>query len=133
MLLIIQNFIGFAVAKWRYFAVGGAILLTFIVVMVAVKRPGPRPKVDEATLQKINSANETTRIDALNKTVDENEQIVTTVGNRSTIVEVNRVERERETAEKVAEVNQKIAAAKADGRDVTQSELECMLVPGNCP
>jgi hypothetical protein len=68
----------------------------------------------------------------LQKVVDDNADVIKTVDNRTEIVNTDVYERQRASQERIAEADKQIEAAKAQGRDVTQEELECLLVPDHC-
>ena len=88
-------------------------------------------KVSQAQVDKINQANEHDRKAELQKVIDDNADAVRTVDNRTAISETNTIERNRLIDDKIKEADKKIQDAKAQGHDVTQAELECMLT-GNC-
>ena len=89
-------------------------------------------KVDVQTVDKINSKNATEARKDVNAMVEDNINVAEVVGNRTALADANAVERDRLIEEKKKEVSQKIADAKAQGRDVTQEELQCILVPSDC-
>ena len=116
------------------------LLAVMILVVVAVIVAGlwlrscfkSTPKLDIKNIEKINKANEKERLKELEQTIVENQSVVRTVDKRNAIAEVSEAEKQLQIQIKIEEVNQKIATAKAQGRDVTGPELECMLVPENC-
>lgn len=123
-------------AQWTWPLKLISVVLLIIVIGLVVgffKSCGkPTPKIDEQSLQKINSQNKREREQELQKVIEENADIVQTVNQNTTIAETNVVERNREIDEKVKEADKKIVEAKQQGRDVTSEELECILVPENC-
>ena len=111
---------------YLYIAAGLVVLLLLV---FAFRSCGKKTaKVDLETVDKINSKNDAEAKKAVRQTVEENVDVATTVDNRSTLAEVNIVERDRLIEEKIKVVNQKVAEAKNQGRDVTAEELECLLV-----
>lgn len=131
--LFLANIVGYITLHWRTFAlaVGGLILL--LVIIIGFRSCGKREvKIDEEQIQKINNANEKERKKELEKIIFENSNTIKTVDERTEIVNVNVVERERELDQKIAEVDKKIAESKSQGKDVSSAELECLLVPENC-
>jgi hypothetical protein len=132
MSLILANITGWIIAHWRLIAACLGAFLLLVLVVMAFKSCGKREvKIDENQIQKINQANEKERKAELEKIINDNAEIIKTTDERSNIAEINRVERERLTDEKIAEVDKKIEAAKSQGKDVTSAELECMLT-GDC-
>jgi hypothetical protein len=131
--LFLANIAGFIVAHKGIFVVVGFVLLLLLIV-IGFRSCGRSQsvKIDEETIQKVNSQNERERKKELEKIITENSEVVKTVDERTTIAETNTVERERMLDAKIAEVNQKIAEAKTQGKDVSSAELECLLVPENC-
>jgi hypothetical protein len=89
-------------------------------------------KVDLETVDKINSKNANEARSDINKMVEENLDVVRTADNRTTLVEANAVERDRLIAEKKAVVNREVEKARAIDGNVTQEELQCILVPSDC-
>lgn len=131
--LFFANVIGWLTAHWRLVAVCLGAFLLLILVVMAFRGCGKREvKIDEEQIQKINQANERERKAELQKVIEENQEVIKTVDERSNLAEVNRVERERVIDEKIKEVDKKIADAKSQGKDVTQEELKCLLIPENC-
>lgn len=111
----------------------GIVALVILLIVLGLRGCGKStPKIDEASLQKINSANKKEREQELQKVIENNADVVKTVDNRSNIAETNVVERNRLIDEKVKAADQAIVAAKQQGRDVTSEELECILIPENC-
>ena len=132
MPLWILNIWGWVWAHKRlvlYIAAGLALLLAIVFVF---RSCGKKASIDQEQINKINAANEKERKAELQKVIEENQEVVATVDNRTTIAETNVVERNRLIDEKIKEVDKKIAEAKQQGHDVTAEELECLLT-GNCP
>jgi hypothetical protein len=130
--LFFANIVGWIYANKRILLIFAAIFIVFIAVVIVTKSCGrKKASIDQEALQKINSANRAERTAELQKVIEDNAAVVQTVGNRSTIAETNVVERERKIAEKVAEADKAVIAAKAQGRDITGPELECLLIPEN--
>lgn len=110
-----------------------AAILLFLIVVFFFRHCGPKPAtIDQKSINKINAANETERKAELQKVIEQNADVVKTVDERNTIAEINEVEKQAQIHAKIAEADKKIADAKANGRDVTGPELECLLT-GNCP
>lgn len=112
----------------------GVVALVLLIVLIGSVRSclRPKPKIDLERIERINKANETERRKEIEKVVLENLETTRTVDERTTLAEQNAVERDRVIDEKIDQVNQKIAEAKRDGKDVTSEQLECLLVPENC-
>lgn len=88
--------------------------------------------VDPERLNKINTKTATEIKKEVQRVVEDNADVITTNDERSTIAEVNVVERNREVDDKVAVATQKIIEAKNNGQDITQEKLQCILVPADC-
>lgn len=110
----------------------GVVLLIIVIGVVTYKCSHRPAKIDLETVNKINNANEKERKAELQKVIEDNADVVRTVDNRSAVTEVNVVERNRAIDDKIKAVDAKIAEAKSQGRDVTQDELNCLLIPGDC-
>ena len=107
-------------------------LIVVIVFLFVFRSCGRRPaSIDQESINKINSANEAERKKELQNVIEDNADVVRTVDNRSTVAETNVIERNRLIDEKIKQADQAISNAKAQGRDVTGPELECILT-GNC-
>jgi uncharacterized membrane protein YhiD involved in acid resistance len=132
--LFLANVIGWITLHWRLIAACLGAFLLLVLVVMAFKSCGKREvKIDENQIQKINQANEKERKAELEKIINDNAEIIKTTDERSNIAETNRIERERLTDEKIKEVDKKIVEVKAQGKDVTSAELECMLTGNLCP
>ena len=133
MILFLANIWGWTVAHWRL--VAGVVAVLFLVIGISLvfracnKRDA---KIDHDTIDRINSKNEAEARKEVREMVEENMDVATTVDNRTTLAEANAVERDRLIEEKIAVVNQKVAEAKQQGRDVTAEELECLLTGNLC-
>lgn len=133
MILFLANLWGWIVAHWRLVAgVVGVVLFVIVFGLVYRSCSKPSTKVDLDTVNKINSGNKAEVRREVREMVEENAAVATTVDNRTTIAETNVVERDRLLDEKVRAVEQKIEAAKANGENVTQEQLQCALVPSDC-
>jgi c-di-AMP phosphodiesterase-like protein len=131
--LFLANVIGWITLHWRLIAACLGAFLLLVLVVMAFKSCGKREvKIDENQIQKINSQNEKERKAELERIINDNAEVIKTTDERSNIAETNRVERERLTDEKIKEVDKKIAESKAQGRDVSQAELVCLLQPTEC-
>lgn len=123
----------FVVANKTYFISGaiGLILLLVLLYQGFCARPAT-VKIDEEAISKINSQNRAERIKELTEVVEDNTETIKTVDNRSTLSEINVVERNAEVDAKVRKADEAIEHAKRHGRDVKKEELECLLT-GVCP
>lgn len=130
--LFFANLMGWIVANWRTVLLSGGLILFFVVIGYFACGRAKTVKIDTEAINKINTANERERKKELEKIIVENSDVVRTVDNRSEIAETNIVERERLLDEKIAEVDRKILESKSQGKDVTEQELKCLLIPENC-
>lgn len=134
MILFLANLWGWIIAHWRlllYIAAGVILVIGIALVFRACGKSSA--KIDLETVDKINSKNEAEAKKEVREMVEDNLNVATTVDNRTTLAEANAVERDRLIEEKIKEVDKKIQEAKANGGNVTQEDLECILVPANCP
>jgi|GEM_PF-6042082 len=129
ILIIARSFVA---RHWKVLAGGLLAVVLVCVFLLMFCRSRPKPQIDAVTIQKINTANESERKKELQKVIEDNSAVISTVDNRTTIAETNVIERNRLIDERVKDADRKIAEAKAVGRDVTSEELECILVPDNC-
>lgn len=140
MILLIAKFLTWAfkidlqkaqhIAMYAVIGLAAAILLTVVISLRGCSSKSA--KVDLDTVNKINNGNATEVRNQVREMVEDNAEVTTTVDNRTTIAETNVVERNRLLDEKVKAVEQKINQAHAEGRNVTQEELQCELVPSDC-
>ncbi len=132
-LFLIKKVWWFVFDNWRIVVpvIVGIVLL--ILVITTFKSCGKKASIDLESLNKINSANEATRKKELQSVIEKNQDVVSTVDNRSTIAETHVAEQTKAIDAKVKAVDQKIIEAKNQGHDVTAEEIECMLIPENCP
>jgi cell division protein FtsN len=123
--------IGFFIKDhWKIFAIALGVL---VLVVLFYKACGhKKASIDLETVDKINRADEKDRKAEVRKTIEENQTVVQTVANTTTIAETDVAERDKAIEAKVKEADAKIVEAKQQGRDVTQQELQCILVPGDC-
>lgn len=132
----IKRFLNVWYYQWAFPAkmVSIAVLvLLLMIVVLGIKSCGKKEThIDQASVEKINSNNKAEREAELTRTIEKNQDVITTVDGRTTIAETNVVERDRLIDEKVKSADQAIQAAKQQGRDVTSEELECILIPNNC-
>ena len=89
-------------------------------------------QIEETSLEKIKSENKAERIKELTKVVEANADVIKTVDNRTELSEVNNIERNREVDARVKKADEALQAAKAQGKDVTAEQLECILLPEKC-
>jgi hypothetical protein len=123
------------VQKWTIIGAIGLILLIVLAIGLWLKScsAAHKLKVNQAQVEKINKADEKERKAEYQKIVTENADVVTTTDERTTIAETNETEKQAQIYAKVQEADEKVQAAKAaSGRDVSQDELECILVPQHC-
>lgn len=132
MLLVIANVIGWIVAHWRMVLTIVGLIFVLTAVALLWNRCKKEVKFDQATVDKINNGNRKEREQELRKKVEDNADVIKTVDGRTEITNVNVVERNREIDARVKAADDAILAAKSQGRDVTQDDLECLLVPENC-
>lgn len=118
---------------WRVIAivVGAVLVIGFTISFVRSCRRA-RVKIDQESINRINSANEAERKKELQRVIEDNADVIETVDNRSALAETNVVERNREIDARVKAANEKIEEAKRRDGHVSQGELECILVPENC-
>lgn len=125
------NLFGLEFEKARKIAAFLFVAIVLVVVIVptvfifrACNKP---PKLDIKNVEKINKANATERRKELQVTIEQNADVVRTVDGRNAISETNEAERQAAIWSKINDADDKIKAAKSQGRDVTGPELECML------
>lgn len=131
LLSILTWIVNYVRKHWQVVA-GIAAIVLVIVFGLVFRSCGKKASIDQEAINKINSANEKERKAELQIQIEKNQDVINTVDNRSSIADVNVIERNAVIAEKVRVVDRKIAEAKQQGRDVTGPELECMLIPDNC-
>lgn len=117
---------------WGQVLTGIAILFLLVSVAIFYDRCKSHPKIDTDTVQKINSADQTERKEELKKTLEENAGVIDSTRENTKLTDLSNEEKEKEIQQKIEEADKKISEAKEQGRDVTQEELECILVPKNC-
>lgn len=118
--------------NWRKILIGLGITILLLGIFFIYQSFKPQPKIDIETVNTINNANETKRIEELTKKVNDNAEIIKSNDNRTALTDLNIEERDKQIEEKVKEINLKIQEVKQQGRDVTQTELECLLIPESC-
>jgi type II secretory pathway pseudopilin PulG len=124
----------------RYVAIGLVVigLLTLLAAGLSIRscvsrhRADHALKVEQQTVAKINSANEQEKRQALQQVITENDDVVKTVDQRTAIAESDEATRQLAINQKIDDADEKIAQAKAQGKDVSSAELECILVPDHC-
>lgn len=110
----------------------GIILVLFGTVFVWRSCSSRRAKIDLQNIEKVNSQNRQERQAELQKVIEQNADVVKTVDDRTTIADANVEQRNAQIYAKIKDADEKIEAAKQQGRDVTSDELECILVPEHC-
>lgn len=133
---LISGLTGWDISKVQRY-VFWALLVLIAIVLISVglwtySCFHEEPKIDLETVDKINKGNEAEKKQEIHKVVVENQDVVSTVDNRTTIAETDIYERDKEIARKVNQVEKEVDAARQQGRDVTQDELKCLLIPENC-
>lgn len=88
----------------------------------------PAPTINQESINKINSENETERKAELEKVITDNADTVKTIDNRTAITHLSVDERNREIRAKVKAADEAVSDAKRQGKDVTAEEIECLLV-----
>lgn len=130
-MLTLANIVGWIVEHRRYFYWGLLALVIFAAIVfmgLGVRSCFHKaPHIDEKAINTINTANEKERKAELEKIVTENADVIKTVDGRNTITELTTEERSQAVADKVADANAKVEAAKAGGKDVTQEELIALI------
>lgn len=123
-------------AKWGKRIFVGLIVLAVLAIGLlyfSCIRGENKPQViKEETLQKTKTADRQELQKEFQKVVDDNSEVVRTVDNRSTIAEVNAIERNRIADDKARQAADAVIAARIQGRDVTAEELECLLTGNLC-
>lgn len=110
-----------------------AILVLLLIVFLSFRSCGKKEaKIDHEAIQKVNSANKAEARQQVREMVEENLEVVEAVGNRTVLAEANAVERDRLIEEKVHDADAKVNAIKDQGGNVTQEQLQCILVPSDC-
>lgn len=120
---------------WRLLLVlAGIIVLIGIVIGTYRSCQRAKLRIDQEQINKINSGNRREREKELRDLVEENADVLNRVDERGNLADTNVVERNREIDAKVRDASQKVEQARQSlGRDVTQEELQCILVPTDCP
>lgn len=127
--LALLNALGWIQTHWRILP--GVFIVVFVFAFVLKQCNRRTVKIDEAQIQKINSENRAERIKELTEVVEANADVIKTVDERTELVDVAAEARNQEVDKRVAEADKKIQEAKANGKDVTAEELECLLT-GAC-
>ena len=122
------------VQRYVFWSLAGVIVILCVAVGLWVKScvAKHRLKVTQQQVEKITKANEIERKAELQKVIDENTDVVKTVDNRTELTNANVWDRNHAADQRVADADKAIVAAHQQGRDVTQEELECLLVPDHC-
>ena len=128
MLFFVKRAVWFVKDNWKIVLPVIVGIVLFILLITSFRSCGKKATIDQEQINKINSANEKERKLELQKVIEQNQEVVATVDNRTTIAETNVVERNRQIDEKIKEVDKKIIEAKAQGKDVTAEELEALLL-----
>lgn len=128
---LLVNLFGLDFEKARKFASYGLIIFILLIVAISglwlrscLTKPA---KLDIKNIDKINSANQKERLEELSKTVEQNADVVKTVDGRNAISEQDEASKQAAIWAKVKDADEKVQAAKSQGRDVTGPELECIL------
>lgn len=109
MSLFLANIIGFLIANWRKFVFAALLLLTLIFAVVIFKSCRREPKINQETIQKINSETERERKAELEKVIGE-------------------IDEKREISdEKREQIIKRVDEAKSFNKRVTAEELERLI------
>lgn len=92
----------------------------------------PAPTIDIRNIDKINSASRQERLEELNKTIQENANVVKTVDGRNTIAETSEAEKQAQIHAKILAADAQIEAAKAQGKTVSGADVDCILTGERC-
>jgi len=125
----------FRVQKWIKMILIVAGITILIIIGYKVFRfvfPKKGVTIDQAAVQKINAADEKTRKDELHDQIVKNQDVIKTNDNRTELQNLDTAEKNREIDRKVAEADKQVQEKKAQGHDVTQEELHCILAPADC-
>lgn len=122
----------FIKGNWRKIAIAVGIIILFLIIFFTYQSCKPQPKIDIETVNAINTVNEQKRKEELTKTFNENADVIKANDGRTALTDLTVDERNKQIAEKVKEADKKIAESKANGENVTQEGLECLLIPENC-
>ena len=117
---------------WKKIAIGAGIFILLVSVFLVYDGCKAKPTIDLETVNKINNANEKEAKEELTKKVQESADVIVQAEETTRNVELTVDERNRLIQEKIAEAEKKVAEAKNQNRDVTQEELQCLLVPSDC-
>lgn len=117
---------------WKKILVGLGLIIVLTTVAIVYSHCKKQPTIDQETIQKINDKNEQKRLEALKKTVTDNLDVIKDTHDQTTLDNLEIDQKNKEIDKKVAELDKKVEEAKKQGHDVTQAELECLLVPANC-
>lgn len=137
----IAGLFGWDISKVQRWVIGiGIVLLAILLISVGLwvrscvssHRAAHALKVQQEQLAKINSANEQEKKAALQQVIQDNSDVVTTVNQRNVIADSDETQRNLDINQKVQDAAEKVAAAKAQGGDVTGPQLDCMLTGANC-
>jgi uncharacterized protein HemX len=112
----------------------GALVIFFVLILGAAlySHLKKTPTIDQAQIQKINSADEKEKKQAEQEIVQQNIDVIQSNESNRTLTEANVDERNRQSDQKIVELDKKVAEAKSQGRDVTQEEVQCILAPDSC-
>lgn len=132
---LLTNLFGLEFEKARKFVSIGLVVVILLIIAISglwlrscLKKPA---KLDIKNIEKINKANEAERRAELQKVIEQNADVVKTVDGRNAIAEQDEASKQAAIWAKINDADEKIQAAKSQGRDVTGPELECMLM-GAC-
>lgn len=133
---LIANLFGFDISKVQKWVLLALMILIGIIVLAfglwvrsCVRKPA---KIDEKSIQKINTANERERKGELDKVLRDNTDVIRTNDNRTTLTEATIEQREQTIDAKLKVLDTAIVEAKQQGRDITADELTCLLIPEEC-
>lgn len=109
-----------------------ALTLAVLVLLALKGCSRKKASIDLESVTKINSADRKERLEELQKTIEQNQDVIQNAANNSTLAEQDAITRSREIQAKVDIADKAIETAKQSGHDVTQEQLVCLLQPENC-
>lgn len=132
--LFLANVWGYIVAHWRWFLYGFLAIALLLLVVFAYRgcRGSKKATIDLESVTKINNADRKERLEELEKTVIQNQDVIESASNRTALTDLDIETRRKEVQAKVDAADKKVMEAKEQGRGVTQEELQCILVPEDC-
>jgi hypothetical protein len=112
----------------KLISIGVILAILLVLWLVFFREGGSMVKIDENSIQKVNSPNERERKKELQAIIEDNQDIIKTTDERTEIVNINVVEKNREIDDKVKAADARIQEVKQQKGDVTSEELEKILL-----